>query len=694
MGGDNWVPGEGGSSSSVLTNTGETEEYSKSIDINGNPYTECNGGIGGQDTESGGMFLQPVGGDFFRIEPEFDGVCTMWIRQNGASDSKSTGTGYLARRPVYILDENGKIMERSNIKPTVESYYCVDGTYAVISGRNTFRRDFEETWRRGLLNWNNAQIGIDYSSSVQSDGVKDVYRMYSNWFNSINLAENSDKSIDFSQTDYVDRYDKMSPIIYRNQYMVDQNETASPGFALYGYELPNFSYVRYRIPVKAGKSYYLGGRGTKNGLAAIQFEGMPANYNPIEFIDRNENKLVDTKNYNKLDGETAYGKVNTFSGEITTTMVADANIKSRNTDYTSATIRGSYNTSSTYPMYYLDEDGTTKIDTGSGATTPTDNIFKTLNSRVNENAGVGMNKYPTIDFTLNRTFTAGFWHPIVLPFSVSETRMKEIFGDEVVVLYLDPYDNAMSGAQGSYTSAVNPAIGDDLVLRFTRHYYQMLYANTPAFICPGGYKKVYDSDSNVTYSEKVTTVENPVFKRVTYQSVNYDESGSTTEIRPTGYKISNGANGSYWIMGTYAETALGSATDNTDHGIYYMSNSGTSDSNGNTIENVASVYHLSKNARVTMKPTRVWIEWVPNTSSGNGAPPRLTSVGYQSYEGYELEEAPETNAIYDIIADEVTIPGYDDNTVYDMMGRVVAKGGTEGLAPGFYIYQGRKVAVK
>lgn len=701
--GENWVPGEGGSSTTVTKNDGTTEVYdskNNKLDINGNPYTECNGGIGGQNTESGGMFLQPVGGDFFRMEPEFDGVCTMWIRQNGASDSKSTSTGYLSRRPVYVVDENGKIMERSNIKPTVESYYCVDGTYAVISGRNTFRRDFEETWRRGLLNWTNAQIGVDNSSSVQSDGVKDIYRMYSRWFNSIKLKENNDKTIDFSNSEYVDRYDKMSPIIYRNKYMSDvyEDPSALPSFAKYGYELPNFSYVRYRIPMKAGKSYYLGGRGTKNGLAAIQFEGMPANYDPIEYIDRAENKIVDTEDYTKFDGTSiGNGKVNTFSTAITTEMVAEDKIKNRN-NTTPLEIRSSYNTSESYPMYHLYEDGTTKIATSATGdpTTPATNIFSTLNGKVNENAGVGRNKYPTIDFTLHRTFTAGYWHPIVLPFSVSETRMKEIFGDEVVVLYLDPYDNSL-GTSGNYTSVINPAIGDDLVLRFTHHYYEMLYANTPAFICPGGkINKVYDEYGNLTSSTDVTTIVDPVFRRVTYQSagLNYYDSGNTTEISATGYKISNGTNGAYWIKGTYTETTLGSASDNKDHGIYYMSNSGTStDSNGNTIENVASVYHLTPGATVTMKPTRVWIEWVPATSS-SGMPPRLASVGYQSYEGYELEEAPETNAIYDIIADEVVIPGYDDDTVYDMMGRIVAKGGTQGLAPGFYIYQGRKVAVK
>ncbi len=679
--GNNWKPDKG---TELLTNTStdglpsSTSTADGSTSYNANPYTECNGGIGGSYTQNGGMFLTPINGDFFRLEPEFDGVCTMWVRQNGATDNSTRTTGYMARRPVFIMDEDGVILRRSNIKPTVESYYCVDGTYAVISGRNTFRRDFEETWRYGLLNWNSTTLNASDNNVLSS---KDKYRLYSNWFSSVKLKESSGE-IDWENTEYVDRYDKMSPIIYRSEYMTDVYEPTGekPSFAMYGYEMPNFSYVRYRIPMKAGKTYYLGGRGTKNGFVAVQFEGMPANYDPIDYVQMDENKQISTGSYAKYGEEessaTGSGKTDTY-GE---SFISDGG-KNRNVNFTPATIRGSYNTSDAYPMYHLYTETTTShtagdltkvVDISSGTETEITCTFPTITKNTNSEEfpyyNGSRNVYPTIDLTLHRTFTKGKWHSIVLPFSVSETKMKELFGENVIVLYLDPQDNTKNGTSGLWISAINPAIGKDEngktkdELRFTRHYYQMLYANTPAFVYVDD---LADADEN-------GNVYQIVFKRVTYR-------GSDVNTYDIG--------GDFTVTGTYAKTTKGSTTDDTDYGIYYLSNNTAL--NG---DNYASVYHLAKGKTVDFLPTRAWIQPVVTTSSV--APTVLTSVGFNSYEGGQLEDTPETNSIFEVIADEVTIPGYADDTVYDMMGRVVAKGSTEGLSKGIYIYQGRKVVVK
>lgn len=633
--GSDWKPSKG---TTIWGNNSSDEGEGDSATGNSyiaNPYTECNGGIGGANTENGGMFLAPVSGDFFRMEPEYDGVITLWVRQNGASDNSSRITGYLARRPVYIMDEDGIIMPRSSIKPLVDSYYCVDGTYAVISGRNTFRRDFEETWRFGLLNWNNEAVKINSKGESQNSvlDTKDSYSLYSKWYSNIKFAT-SNGDVDFTKTDFVDRFDKMSSIIYRDEAMIAACEAglSSVSFAKYGYELPNFSYVRYRIPVKAGKTYYLGGRGTKNGLVAVQFEGMPINYNPIQYY-KNGNKL-----YSSVDAD--------YSTEI-----SDVTQLTRPTE--AGEIGKSYSTSDSNPMYHMYEGGTYAYSED-GSTESTLSNLAALDSKItsglSSHAGEpGYNKYTTINFTLHRTFTAGYWHPIVLPFSVNESRMREIFGDQVAVIYLDPNDNAMNGTTGSYTSVINPAVGSDMVLRFTRHYYQMLYANTPAFICP---------------SKSVT---DPTFYRVTYQGCSVKS-----------YDIGHG----YEVTGTYSTTTLGSS-DDTDYGIYYLSNSGASD-------NVASIYHLAPGSTVTMKPTRVWIQ--KKAGSGTAAPARLLSVGFQSYEGGDLDSVEATSDIQDVISDELPAEYADDN-VYDLMGRIVARGSTFGLRPGIYIHQGRKIHV-
>lgn len=440
----------------------------------------------------------------------------------------------------------------------------------------------------------------------------------------------------------------MSPIIYLSDYASCSGsgniETGagydSEPFAKYGFELPNFSYVRYRIPVRAGKTYYVGGRGTKNGFVGIQFEGMPANYDPSDYA-KNENHILDTSTdqYEAREGN------DIISTPKKTRPSAPSGI------------RGSYNTSADYKMYHL-YDNVDASYTGGEANNALLKYDEDQKKFKDVTSGTYLTDNLTMDVTLHRNFTAGYWHPIVLPFSVSETRMRELFGDKVAVIYLDPYEEAMSVKESAPYSNIYPAIRGD-VLRFTRHYYQMLYANTPAFICPGGTKKD---------GTEFETVDQIVFNRVRYQGCDIKS-----------YDIGGG----YEIAGSYGKNVL----NGSDNDYYYMSNS---------TDKVASIYHLAEGKTATMKPTRVWIQKNSNNESGKtlNAPVRLNSVGFNSYEGEELENAPEEAGIYDIIADEVTISGYEDDTVYDMLGRIVAKGGTEDLAPGIYIYQGRKVVVK
>lgn len=82
--------------------------------------------------------------------------------------------------------------------------------------------------------------------------------------------------------------------------------------------------------------------------------------------------------------------------------------------------------------------------------------------------------------TLNRTFGANKWYAVVLPFSVSQKQMKDVFGKDVKVLHYNDVD------------------GTDLNL--FEHFYQMIVGGTPVLVKP---------------SQEVT---NPVFKNVTLTS--------------------------------------------------------------------------------------------------------------------------------------------------------------------------------
>ena len=80
----------------------------------------------------------------------------------------------------------------------------------------------------------------------------------------------------------------------------------------------------------------------------------------------------------------------------------------------------------------------------------------------------------------NRTFSSGRWYSVVLPFSVSQKQMKDVFGNDVKVLHYSDVD------------------GTDLNL--FEHFYQMIVGGTPVLVKP---------------SQEVT---NPVFNNVTLTS--------------------------------------------------------------------------------------------------------------------------------------------------------------------------------
>lgn len=98
----------------------------------------------------------------------------------------------------------------------------------------------------------------------------------------------------------------------------------------------------------------------------------------------------------------------------------------------------------------------------------------------------------------NRTFRSGRWYSVVLPFSVSQKQMKDVFGNDVKVLHY------------------SDVTGTDLNL--FEHFYQMIVGGTPVLVKP---------------SQEVT---NPVFKNVTLTSK------EVVDIVNTGFKCTGSWN--------------------------------------------------------------------------------------------------------------------------------------------------------
>lgn len=92
----------------------------------------------------------------------------------------------------------------------------------------------------------------------------------------------------------------------------------------------------------------------------------------------------------------------------------------------------------------------------------------------------------------NRTFRSGRWYSVVLPFSVSQKQMKDVFGNDVKVLHYSDVE------------------GTDLNL--FEHFYQMIVGGTPVLVKPA--KDVTNPKfANVTLtSNKVVDIEDSGFK--------------------------------------------------------------------------------------------------------------------------------------------------------------------------------------
>ena len=69
-----------------------------------------------------------------------------------------------------------------------------------------------------------------------------------------------------------------------------------------------------------------------------------------------------------------------------------------------------------------------------------------------------------MDATLTRTFAAGKWASLVLPFSLNEQKFKEVFGENAKCIHFTDVDT------------------ENNIVKLTHHYYNMIVAGRPVFI--------------------------------------------------------------------------------------------------------------------------------------------------------------------------------------------------------------------
>ena len=233
--------------------------------------------------------------------------------------------------------------------------------------------------------------------------------------------------------------------------------------------------------------------------------------------------------------------------------------------------------------------------------------------------------------TLNgREFKSGRWAAICLPFSVSESQVKNIFGNDAVVAY---YTNTENGH-----------------MTMGRHAYNMILAGTPCLLKP---------------SKDVTS---PKFEHVTIESnihvgVNNDwvANGATTE---TEYSRADEATGNYSWVGTYGQgTPI-------QPGDYFISG-------GNLWKNDGTTAKTLKSCRAYLSRT--------NTSA-----PDLNGESFEDL--IEGETTAIEGIMIADDADNANIPATRQG-VYNLNGQYLGTS-TEHLGKGIYIVNGSKTIIK
>ena len=113
----------------------------------------------------------------------------------------------------------------------------------------------------------------------------------------------------------------------------------------------------------------------------------------------------------------------------------------------------------------------------------------TLNAKANNADKIkGMSEDQLYNVKLdNRTFHQGKWYAMVLPFSVSQKQMKDVFGNEVKILH---YDNV-----------------EGTNLNLFEHFYQMIVGGTPVFVKPSQDVTNPTFDNVTLTSNKVVDIE-------------------------------------------------------------------------------------------------------------------------------------------------------------------------------------------
>lgn len=116
----------------------------------------------------------------------------------------------------------------------------------------------------------------------------------------------------------------------------------------------------------------------------------------------------------------------------------------------------------------------------------------------------------TVNVKLYHSFKANQWTALSLPFSVNDSQIRKIFGDDAWVISLDQIADKETMNNVEYQN----------VAKFTQHNYHWIVAGRPYFIRPGkDFKQTFDGNRQYIEIDSVT------FERSSYENPNKYDTG-------------------------------------------------------------------------------------------------------------------------------------------------------------------------
>ena len=199
-------------------------------------------------------FHLPCKGAYVKFEPEKDGEVTIWALQHGSlnyQDGLTLCDKFIRYRPIYFIDEQGKSYTAKAIVSAARLSAEWDKIEATAAANSwTDWKEKQTIIHRGeSMDVENKGLNVSESQAI--------YNLYKKYI--------TDNNIQIG--------DPIKPFAVHNGNTISTNNGnyTDSSNDLTGYVMLTGGYVKYTFEVKAGKTYYFMGQGTKIGIRGFQF---------------------------------------------------------------------------------------------------------------------------------------------------------------------------------------------------------------------------------------------------------------------------------------------------------------------------------------------------------------------------------------------------------------------------------------